>query len=102
MGQLFDKQLGDVREFVKRGVPSTELPYYVLYTCPAVRSEEFKTLCPIGKEMVALFESCEGQCTDPSDCLVTARGGTSQLAGPCSAPSILMAIRRKTDSITDS
>jgi hypothetical protein len=68
MVQLFEKQLGDVREFVRSGVPGLELPWYVMYACPTVRSEEFNALYPIGKEMAALFESCEGQCTDPSDC----------------------------------
>jgi hypothetical protein len=68
MVQLFEKQLGDVREFVKSGVPGWELPSYIMIVCPTVRTEEFNALYPIGKEMVALFESCEGQCTNPSDC----------------------------------
>jgi hypothetical protein len=68
MVQLFEKQLGDVREFVKRGVPGLELLWYVMCVCLTVRAEEFNALYPISKEMVVLFESCEGQCTDPSDC----------------------------------
>jgi hypothetical protein len=35
MVQLFEKQLDGMREFVKRGVPGTELPVYVIYTQPA-------------------------------------------------------------------
>jgi hypothetical protein len=29
---------------------------------------EFNALHPFGKDMVALFASCEGRCTDPSEC----------------------------------
>jgi hypothetical protein len=68
MVQLHKKQQGDVREFTKRGVPGVELPYYVMFTAHCCTGSEFNALHPFGKDMVALFASCEGQCTDPSEC----------------------------------
>jgi hypothetical protein len=61
MVQLFEKQLGGLREFVKRGVPGSELPAYCQFAAPCLM------LHPFGKEMAALFESCEGRCVDPED-----------------------------------
>jgi hypothetical protein len=68
MVQLFDKQHGDMREFVKRGVPGAELPLACLINAPSFIGLGINALHPFGKEMIALFKSCEGQCTDPSDC----------------------------------
>jgi hypothetical protein len=68
MVQLFEKQQGDMREFVKRGVPGMELPFYCMCTACSFTGSDFKALNPFGKDMLTLFGSCEGQCTDPSDC----------------------------------
>jgi hypothetical protein len=68
MVQLFEKQQGDMRDFVKRGVPGLELPYYCLCTAFSLTGSDFKALHPFGKDLLTLFGSCEGQCTDPSDC----------------------------------
>ena len=67
MVQLFEKQLGGMREFVKRGVPGGELPLYCQVTAPCLTGLELSVLHPFGKEMAALFESCEGRCVDPED-----------------------------------
>jgi hypothetical protein len=68
MVQLFEKQHGDMREFVKRGVPGVELPFYCMCTAFSFIGSDFKALHPFGKDVLTLFGSCEGQCTDPSDC----------------------------------
>jgi hypothetical protein len=68
MVQLFEKQLGAMREFVKRGVPGLELPYYCLYAAFSFTGSDFKALHPFGKDVLTLLGSCEGQCTDPTDC----------------------------------
>jgi hypothetical protein len=68
MCALFEKQLSMVRAFVKRGVPGVELPLYWLMVVPSFMGLELNALHPFGKDIVALLESCEGRCTDPSDC----------------------------------
>jgi hypothetical protein len=68
MVQLFEKQQGDMRDFVKRGVPGVELPYYCYCAAFSFTGSNFKALHPFGKDLLTLFGSCEGQCTDPSDC----------------------------------
>jgi hypothetical protein len=68
MVQLHKKQQGDVREFIKRGVPGDELPKYCIWVACCFTGSEFNALHPFGKDVVALFASCEGQCTDPSEC----------------------------------
>jgi hypothetical protein len=68
MVQLFEKQQGDMREFIKRGVPGMELPYYCMCTAFSFTGSDFKALHPFGKNLLTLFGSCKGQCTDPSDC----------------------------------
>jgi hypothetical protein len=68
MVQLFKKQQGDMREFIKRGVPGMELPYYCMFAAFSLTGSDFKALHPFGKDLLTLFGSCEGQCTDPSDC----------------------------------
>ena len=67
MVQLFEKQLGGLREFVKRGVPGGELPLYCQFAAPCLTGLELSVLHPFGKGMAALFESCEGRCVDPED-----------------------------------
>jgi hypothetical protein len=68
MVQLFEKQLGAMREFFKRGVVGIELGYYLCLVAPSFTGLELNVLCPFGKELTGLLGSCEGQCTDPSDC----------------------------------
>jgi hypothetical protein len=68
MVQLHKKQQSDVREFIKRGVPGTELPKYCIWVACCFTGSEFNALHPFSKDVVALFASCEGQCTDPSEC----------------------------------
>jgi hypothetical protein len=68
MVQLFEKQQGSMRELIKRGVPGMELPYYFMCTPLSCTGSDFKALHPFSKDVLMLFESCEGQCTDPSDC----------------------------------
>jgi hypothetical protein len=68
MVQLFEKQLDGMREFVKRGAPGGELPYYFLYVASSFTSLELNALHPFGNEVAGLIESCEGRCTDPSEC----------------------------------
>jgi hypothetical protein len=68
MVQLHKKQQSDVREFTKRGVPGPELPKYVMHTAHYCIGSEFNALHPFGKDVVALFASCEGRCLDPSAC----------------------------------
>jgi hypothetical protein len=45
-----------------------ELPMYCLFTALSLTGSDFKALHPFGKDLLTLFGSCEGQCTDPSDC----------------------------------
>jgi hypothetical protein len=68
MVQLFEKQLDGVREFVKRGIAGMELPSYFLFVASSITSLELNALHPFGNEIAGLLESCEGQCTDPSEC----------------------------------
>jgi hypothetical protein len=68
MVQLFEKQLDGMREFVKRGMQGGELSYYVLYVGSSFTSLELNALHPFGNEVAGLLESCEGRCTDPSEC----------------------------------
>jgi hypothetical protein len=68
MVQLFEKQLDNMREFVKRGVPGVELPMYVLYAASSFTGLELNALHPFGNEVAGLIESCEGRCVDPSEC----------------------------------
>jgi hypothetical protein len=68
MVQLFEKQLGAMREFFKRGVVGVDLGYYLCMVAPSFTGLELNVLRPFGKELAGLLGSCEGQCTDPSDC----------------------------------
>ena len=69
MVQLFEKQLGVMREFFKRGVVGVDIAYYLCYTAPSFTGLELNVLHPFGKELSGLLGSCEGRCTDPSDCV---------------------------------
>jgi hypothetical protein len=64
--QIFQAQLGGMRKFIKRGVPGFELPMFMMLT--GYMGLELETLHPFGKEVAELLESCEGRCTDPSEC----------------------------------
>jgi hypothetical protein len=68
MVQLFEKQRGAMREYIKRGVPGMELPFYCLMAAPGLTGLELKALHPFGKDISGLLGSCEGRCTVPSDC----------------------------------
>jgi hypothetical protein len=68
MVQLFEKQLGAMREYYKRGVVGEDLAYYLRFVAPSFTGLELNALHPFGKELVGLLGSCEGRCTDPSDC----------------------------------
>jgi hypothetical protein len=68
MVQLFEKQLGAMGEFFKRGVVNMELRNYLCYAAPSFTGLELNALHPFGKELAGLLGSCEGWCTDPSDC----------------------------------
>jgi hypothetical protein len=64
---LFEKQLGAVRDFVKRGVPGMELQTYLCQVAHSFIGLELNALHPFGKETALLLMSCDGQCTAPSD-----------------------------------
>jgi hypothetical protein len=68
MVQLFEKQLGAMREFFKRGVAGAEIALYLCLAAPSFTGLELNVLHPFGKELAGLLGSCEGRCTDPSDC----------------------------------
>jgi hypothetical protein len=68
MVQLFEKQLDGMREFVKRGVPGLELSSYLMDPSSGFTSLELNALHPFGNDVAGLIESCEGRCTDPSEC----------------------------------
>jgi hypothetical protein len=68
MVTLFENQLGGMRKWIKRGVPGTELSMFCVFTAPSLTSLELKALHPFGKELLGLLGSCEGRCTDPSEC----------------------------------
>jgi hypothetical protein len=68
MVQLFEKQLGAMREYYKRGVTGEEIRMHLLLVAPSFTGLELNALHPFGKELAGLLGSCEGRCTDPSDC----------------------------------
>jgi hypothetical protein len=68
MVQLFEKQLGAMREYYKRGVVGEDIRCYLVYVASSFTGLELNALHPFGKELAGLLESCEGRCTDPSDC----------------------------------
>jgi hypothetical protein len=68
MVQIHEKQLGAMQEFTKRGVPGEELAFYFLFAASSCTGLGLKALHPSGKGVLALMESCEGRCSDPSEC----------------------------------
>jgi hypothetical protein len=68
MVQIFEKQLGAMQSFAKRGVPGIETGMYWYYAAPSFAGLELQVLHPFGTRLVALLESWAGQCTDPSGC----------------------------------
>jgi hypothetical protein len=68
MVQIFERQLGAMQSFAKRGVPGLEIGYYWMTAAPSSTSLELQALHPFGTGVTALFESFAGQCTDPSGC----------------------------------
>jgi hypothetical protein len=68
MVQLFEKQLDNLREFVKRGAGGVELPYYSNLVANSITGLELNALHTFGNDIAGLFESCEGRYTDPSEC----------------------------------
>jgi hypothetical protein len=68
MVQLFEKQLGAMREYYKRGIIGQEVRNYLTLVAPSFTGLELNALHPFGKELAGLLGSCEGRCTDPSDC----------------------------------
>ena len=65
MVQLFEKQLGAVREFYKSGAPGYEFSWYCGYSW--FPGSELNALHPFGKEFMALLGDCGVECTGPSD-----------------------------------
>jgi hypothetical protein len=68
MVTLFEKQLGGMRKWIKRGVPGNELTMYCFMTATGLTGLELKALHPFGKDISGLLGSGEGRCTVPSDC----------------------------------
>jgi hypothetical protein len=68
MAPLFEKQLGAVQSFAKRGVPGLEIGYYWAIAASSFTGLELQALYPFGTRVVALLESFSGQCIDPSGC----------------------------------
>jgi hypothetical protein len=67
MVQIFEKQLGAMQLFAKRGVPGVEMVYWACGP-PSFTDLELQALHPFGTRLVALRESWAGQCTDPGGC----------------------------------
>jgi hypothetical protein len=68
MAPVFEKQLGAMQSFAKRGVPGMEILVYWAIAAPSFTGLELQTLHPFGTRVAALFESFAGRCTDPSGC----------------------------------
>jgi hypothetical protein len=66
MVQLFDKQLGAMREYVRSGVVGVDLGWYCISSPGSFVGLELKVLHPFGKGLVALLAAW--QCADPSEC----------------------------------
>jgi hypothetical protein len=65
---LFEKQLGAVQSFAKRGMSGLDIGFYWYYAASSFAGLELQVLHPFGTRVVALLESCAGQCTDPGGC----------------------------------
>jgi hypothetical protein len=68
MVQIHEKQLGAMQSFIKRGVPGLELALHFFFVASSCTGLGLKALHPFGKGVLALMESCEGRCSDPSEC----------------------------------
>jgi hypothetical protein len=68
MVQLFEKQLDGLHEFIKRGSLGMELPNYFNQAVSSIATLELNALHPFGNDIAGLLETCEGRCTDPSEC----------------------------------
>jgi hypothetical protein len=68
MVQLYEKQLGTVRELLKSGMSDIGFGLFFTYAASSCTGLELSVLHPFGTDMAALLESCEGQYTDPEDC----------------------------------
>jgi hypothetical protein len=68
MALVFEKQLGAMQSFAKRGVPGQEIAIYWTMAAPSFTGLELQALHPFGTRAVALLELFAGQCTDPSGC----------------------------------
>jgi hypothetical protein len=68
MVQLFEKQIGAMREYYKRRVSGDEVRNMLIWAAPSFTGLELNALHPFGKELAGLLRSCEGRCADPSDC----------------------------------
>jgi hypothetical protein len=66
MVELYEKQLIDIRDFVRSGVSEMEASMYCVLAASSCLGLELESLHPFGKGFVALFGSW--QCTDPSEC----------------------------------
>jgi hypothetical protein len=66
MVQLFEKQRGAMREYVKSGVSGAEVGWYCITVPGSFVGLELESLHSFGKALVALFGSW--RCTDPSEC----------------------------------
>jgi hypothetical protein len=65
MVQLFEKQLADLRDFVRSGSAGIECACYCYFAAPTCAALELKALHSFDKDLVALLGSW---CTDPSEC----------------------------------
>jgi hypothetical protein len=68
MVPVFEKQIGAMQSFAKRGVPGLELGMYWLFAAPSFTGLELQALHPFGTRVVAPFESFAGWSIDPSGC----------------------------------
>jgi hypothetical protein len=66
MIQLYEKQLGGIRDFVSSGVSEIDASLFCIFAASSYSGLELESLHPFGKGVVAIFGSW--QCTDPSDC----------------------------------
>jgi hypothetical protein len=68
MVQLFEKQLDGMRKFVKGGLQGMELQAYFAQAVSSFTSLELNALHPFSNDVAGLLETCEGRCTNPSEC----------------------------------
>jgi hypothetical protein len=66
MVQLFDKQLGAMREYARSSVVGIDVGWYCMYVPGSFVGLELKVLHPFGKGLMALLAAW--QCADPSEC----------------------------------